>query len=516
MMKISKNNMGLRFLAVVMVVAAGAYGIFGTNQKVDAAPEDDFVITIDTTKPGTSTNMQFTIPATGAGYNYSVDCDNDGVIDATGLTGRYICNYGATGVYTLRISGAFPRFYFNNGDDKLKLLSVDQWGTGQWTSMAQAFYGASNMDVRATDAPDLSRVTSMSNMFMDARNLRGENANWNWNTSNVQFMSHMFYNAHLFNQDISDWNTANVRVMRSMFDQAHAFNQPIGKWNVGRVEDMFGMFAYTRSFNQPLNNWNTQNVTNTRLMFTNAQAFDQSLDGWNVTRITNAENMFQNVKLSTPNYDSTMKSWNSQAVQANVLFGGGRSNYCLSDTDRANLIANSTWTITDAGKDCSAYQIDNTQHDGGTTISRDAAVGSALGTLTSNDTTADATALDTFTFTIVPGANGDFFTLDNGVIRLARPLDTFAGSQLRVIIRTTNAAGNTLDREFVFNVTGAANLPVVPGAPGTAGQGSEPSQTGVAGLANTGENVIVAIVGGILAIVAAAAILVVKRIKRHA
>lgn len=511
-MKIAKNSISLRLVAAIIVLATGMYGILSTAKKADAAPEDDFVITVDTAQPGTSTNMQFTIPATGAGYNYSVDCDNDGVIDATGLTGRYTCNYGAAGVYTLRISGAFPRFYFNNGDDKLKLLSIDQWGTGQWTSMAQAFYGAANMDIRATDVPDLSHVTSMSNMFMGAHNLRGENANWNWNTSNVQFMSHVFYDARLFNQDISSWNTADVRVMRSMFDQAHAFNQPVGRWNVGRVEDMFGMFAYARNFNQPLNDWNTQNVRNTRLMFTNAIAFDQPLNKWNITNITNAENMFRDVKLSTPNYDATIMGWSSQAVQANVPFGGGRSNYCLSDANRTNLIANSSWTITDAGRDCSAYQIENTQHDGSTTISRETVVGAALGTLSSNDTTASATALDTFTFAIIPGANSDFFTLDNRVIRLARPLNTLAGSQLRVMIRTTNAAGNTLDREFIFNVTNAASLPTIPGV---TGQGSASSYGSGVGLAATGENIILIIIGGVLAIIGAA-ILITKRIKRQA
>ena len=500
-----------------MVVAVGVCGVAGVTHKAEAAPADDFIITVDTRRLGASTNLQFTIPTTGTGYNYSVDCNNDGVIEATGLTDRYTCNYGTSGVYVLRISGTFPRIYFNNGGDRLKLLSVDQWGTGQWTSMAQAFYGASNMDVRATDVPDLSRVTSMSNMFMDAQNLRGESANWNWNTANVQFMSHVFYNAQLFNQDISGWDTSNVRVMRSMFDQAHSFDQPVGNWNVGRVEDMFGMFAYTRNFNQPLNAWNTQNVTNTRLMFANAEAFDQPLNRWNVARITDASDMFQGVKLSTPNYDVTMMNWNAQSVQANVPFSGGLSNYCLSDADRAHLIANSTWTITDAGRDCSAYQIEDTQHDGDATIPRDAAVGAALGTLESNDTTVSATALDTFTFTIVPGADSDFFTLDNDVIRLARPLDSFTGSQLRVVIRTTNAAGDVLDREFVFTMTGAVNPPTTPITPGVNGQDVVTPAQGVGvDLAHTGESIIIATVGGVLAVVGAVAVLVVKRIKRRA
>ena len=105
------------------------------------APADDFVITVKTTNAGTSADNQFTIPTTGGGYNYNVDCDNDGSNEATAQTGNYTCNYGAPGVYTIRIkdnSGVgtgFPHIFFNGDGDRLKLVTVDQWGTGHWTSM---------------------------------------------------------------------------------------------------------------------------------------------------------------------------------------------------------------------------------------------------------------------------------------------------------------------------------------------------------------------------------------------
>ena len=56
----------------------------------------------------------------------------------------------------------FPRIYFNNGGDKDKLLTIEQWGTGHWTSMSSAFYGCSNLAGQASDAPDLSGVVYMS------------------------------------------------------------------------------------------------------------------------------------------------------------------------------------------------------------------------------------------------------------------------------------------------------------------------------------------------------------------
>ena len=63
----------------------GAGYDIGAYEYQAAAPSpDDFVITVKTDNAGTSGPMQFTIPTNGGGYNYNVDCDNDGVNEATG------------------------------------------------------------------------------------------------------------------------------------------------------------------------------------------------------------------------------------------------------------------------------------------------------------------------------------------------------------------------------------------------------------------------------------------------
>ncbi len=60
--------------------------------RPNAAPSDDFVITIKTDNAGTSSNTQFAIPTTGGGYNYNVDCNNDGSNEANAQTGSYTCS----------------------------------------------------------------------------------------------------------------------------------------------------------------------------------------------------------------------------------------------------------------------------------------------------------------------------------------------------------------------------------------------------------------------------------------
>src|SRR5262245_31559202 len=129
-----------------LVLVFGLLGLFALfnsmTARVHAAPNaaltDDFVITVKTDNAGSSTSTQFTIPTEGGGYDYNVDCDNNGSNDATAQTGSYTCVYGAAGTYTVRIKDntglktGFPRIRFANGGDKLKLLTIEQWGTGKW------------------------------------------------------------------------------------------------------------------------------------------------------------------------------------------------------------------------------------------------------------------------------------------------------------------------------------------------------------------------------------------------
>ena len=87
-----------------------------------------------------------------------------------------------------------------------------------------SFYGCSNMDVKASDVPDLSLVQDLSGMFSGATSLKGESANWAWDTSNVKYTDTMFVRASNFNQNIGSWDMSNVESMTRMFNDAAAFN----------------------------------------------------------------------------------------------------------------------------------------------------------------------------------------------------------------------------------------------------------------------------------------------------
>jgi surface protein len=274
------------------------------------AQSDAFIIIVKTDNPGTSNNMSFTIPTTGGGYNYQVDWNDDGTYDQSGITGNVTHNFGAVGVYIIRIRGAFPRIYFNHLGDRQKLMGVWQWGSTAWTSMERAFYGCSNLHIGASDVPNLSNVTSMWLMFAGCSNLDSPSNIGSWNTANVTNMSEMFAGASAFNQSIGTWNTTNVTTMRQMFEDANDFNRPIGAWNTAKVTTMVGMFAYAKNFNQPIGNWNTGAVTSMRAMFTAAENFNQPIGNWNTANVTDMSFMFD-VALD---FNQPIGNWNTAKV----------------------------------------------------------------------------------------------------------------------------------------------------------------------------------------------------------
>ncbi|HIB85475.1 MAG TPA: hypothetical protein EYO59_13010, partial [Chromatiaceae bacterium] len=80
----------------------------------------------DYTGTGSSDDTSIIIPLfPGETYDFSIDWDNDGVFDNDYSTDVDVTHtFSAIGEYTIRIKGTFPRIYFNNGGDRLKLIAV--------------------------------------------------------------------------------------------------------------------------------------------------------------------------------------------------------------------------------------------------------------------------------------------------------------------------------------------------------------------------------------------------------
>ena len=317
-----------------------------------------FKITVRTSNFGVSDKNTFHIPIVGGPYD--VDCDSDGISETKGVVGGYSCKYPNPGKYTISITGDIPHISFRDltappavGKDNLKLLSIDQWGTGQWGSMKNAFSKCSNMTLNATDNPNLTVVSDMSGMFAGAEKFNGDIGNWDvssvtnmkgmfygtknfvgrnigdWGekVKNVTNMAGMFAHAESFNADIGNWNVSSVdnmelmfikaisfeginlgqwgntvnrvSTMYDMFNGADKFNGDIGNWDVSSVENMAGMFSNTKSFidgNIGLWRDKVKNVTDMSGMFSDTEKFNGDISSWNVSSVTRMNNMFKNAK----------------------------------------------------------------------------------------------------------------------------------------------------------------------------------------------------------------------------
>ena len=252
---------------------------------------ESFITTWKTTAPGETITIP-TFPTES--YSYTVDWGDS---SSTVHIGDATHMYANAGTYTVKICGTFPRIYFDNGGDALKLLTIEQWGPNVWSSMNAAFAGARNLVSNATDMPNLSMVNDMYGMFAYASNFNGDANFGNWNVSNVTDMSAMFAGASKFNTNINGWDVSNVTTMEDMFNGASIFNKDLNGWDVGNVTNMTKTFMAALKFNRPLNNWDVSNVTTMRRMFSFAGKFNQDLSSWDVSNVINMRNVFAHANM---------------------------------------------------------------------------------------------------------------------------------------------------------------------------------------------------------------------------
>lgn len=384
-----------------------------------------FVTTWKTDNYGASDDNQITITTTTNDQNYTIDW-GDGS-ENTGVIGGITHTYSTAGTYTVSISGDFKniRFEYSNSDNQ-KLLSIEQWGDIQWSTMEHAFFYCRNLTVDAIDTPDITKVSNMSGMFSAVKSINSDISQWDvssvtdmsgmfscreascsfdqdiglwdvssvrnmsemftgatafnhnlnqwdvasvtdmslmfhhasafnhnisqWNVSSVTDMSWMFDGAAAFDQNIGQWDTSSVTNMSRMFEGAAAFNQNIGLWDVSSVANMSEMFSDASAFNQNIGHWEVHSVTDMSSMFSRATAFNQDLSQWDVSHVESMRYMFYQATLSTANYDALLHGWSSQALQSDVWFSGGNSQYSsASETARNTLLDTYNWSITDGG-----------------------------------------------------------------------------------------------------------------------------------------------------------------------
>ena len=245
---------------------------------------------------------------------YDLDCDSDGTYEFTGLTKPTSCSFNSGKTHRISIRGSIPAIKLCEGS-KNRVISINNWGDIQWESMSEFASGCHELIKIPANAPNLSRVKDMSQMFHNADKFNQPIGNWD--VSNVTNMSEMFDTAESFDQPIGTWNVSNVKDMSRMFFRATSFNQPIGNWNVSKVTNMKQMFTAANTFNQPIGNWDVSNVRDMSFMFSSTETFNQPLENWNVSKVRYITGMFNSAK----RFDQPLDKWDiSNVAEMGYMF----------------------------------------------------------------------------------------------------------------------------------------------------------------------------------------------------
>jgi len=326
-------------------------------------PPEMFVSTWNTTlvSSGSSSVNQLKLPLISTGtYSFFVDWgDGTSSIITSWDQEETLHTYLLPNVYTIKIVGICWGWQFNNSGDRLKLLSVQQWGTLRPDNNYGTFFGCRNLTLdNVGGVLDLTGMTSLQAFFFECLALTKVNRINEWNTSGITSMRQVFESAREFDDNIGNWNTSNVTDMHNMFANAFMFNNggspSIGDWDTSKVTTfrfLFGSDTGVPSrfnrFNQPIGNWNTTACTTMYCMFYRNPAFNQDIGtkavtkngvtytAWDTANVTDMSYMFANTAVSpiiipAGNFNNggsdSIKNWNTSKVTTMIsMFSVQRS-----------------------------------------------------------------------------------------------------------------------------------------------------------------------------------------------
>lgn len=302
----------------------------------------DFIMTIDTTKAGSASNT-FILKCGNYGvYSAVIDWGDGSTSDITTYNDADLTHvYSVSGVYTIKISGHLPWILFIGTGDKLKVMSIENWGLNEWESFDNSFFGCRNMVINAIDTPVLSNLTQGTDgRFFRAFYSTGITTipNFkNWNSEHIFFAPSMFNDClNLTTLDMSGMDFSNCT-----------------SFGTSGVEGMFNGCINLDSINVTGMTLNSVNNVGCGVMFQNIGTFDLiGLDTWNIGKVNSFYNFLKNSKITTTEYDKLLIAWDSQDAVNSLAVNFGTSQYTLGGaaaTARAGLIANDLWTITDGG-----------------------------------------------------------------------------------------------------------------------------------------------------------------------
>ena len=307
-----------------------------------------FKITVDTTKAGSAADT-FVLPNYTSGtYDYYVDWGEGGAEEHITTAGNHSHTYAASGTYKIMIRGTMPQIYFISGEDKAKLIFIDNWGNIKWDSFQNAFYGCINMNGRWVDCPNLTGVTILRSMFFNCPIFNY--SLYNFITSSIKHFETMFRLCTSFKQSLASFLIASAITLNDILHQA----------NINET-------GTTTNYDETLISWAAQNPPNSLSFNGGYSKYGEGLvdsgttDGVAANKlIQSGQNFLTTVTVGDVVYNTTdgtyalvtaIDSDTQLSISADIMASGEVYRIQHSDAAkaRAKLILTDLWTITDGG-----------------------------------------------------------------------------------------------------------------------------------------------------------------------
>lgn len=291
------------------------------------------VWTTSNVSEGSSLANQIKLPLINSGnYNFIVDW-GDGLTNIiTAWNNPAVTHtYSTAGTYTIKIKGTLIGWQFDNIGDRLKLLSISQWGKIGLGNKGSYFKGCSNLNLsNVNDILCIEGTSNFSNIFSFCTSLTTVKNINHWDMSKVTNLATAFIMCINFDQDLSSWNVSSVTSFWGLFQFCSKFNNGgnsnINNWNTESGNNFSYMFDGATNFHQPINSWNTSNVTNTMCMFSNANSFNHNIGNWDLSNVTSFDSMFKNAVSFNNGGNNSINNWNTSSVTSMIgTFNGAKS-----------------------------------------------------------------------------------------------------------------------------------------------------------------------------------------------
>jgi len=315
-----------------IISTLGSYaGYKSIHNPSGPPPPIIFESTWKTDNEGTSNDDQISLPLESGGtYDFKVDW-GDGSSDTITVWNQaeVTHTYPSAGTYTVKITGTINGWRFNNTGDKLKILTIESWGSLLLGNNNSYFFACMNLVINATDVLDVSSITDFKYGFR-ACNLMTSIDVSSWDVSNATTLYGLFHGCDsLTSLDVSSWDVSSVTEFKYVFRACSSLTSlDVSSWNTSNGNDFYGIF------------YQCSGITSI------------GVSNWDITSATSLADMFKYATLTTVCYDEILIAWEGQAVQNNVNFHGGDSKYTgggAAEAARTALINDHAWVITDGG-----------------------------------------------------------------------------------------------------------------------------------------------------------------------